>query len=293
MLGTRERLFLRLDEDALHGPESDTPSGTLWSFAVPPPLAPYVSQVLLCRERLPEGVEVEERVIPDGAQRLVINLGDAPTEGSSPGLAALALGASAAPALVRMRGRIEGFSLALRPGAAAALFGVPASELSGAAVPLEELWREAPALIERLARARGDRARARLLTEALQQRLVAAPPPTAREATKAAALIAAARGARSLGDVADELGLGARRLQQLFALHVGLAPRTWGRLARMHDVLRSLRRLSPRRPDWAEVALDHGYCDQAHLANELRSLCGLSPTEYFQRAISRSSKPAP
>ena len=72
MLGTRERLFLRLDEDALHGPESDTPSGTLWSFAVPPPLAPYVSQVLLCRERLLHALPISREGGPIALQGLPI-----------------------------------------------------------------------------------------------------------------------------------------------------------------------------------------------------------------------------
>lgn len=285
-----ERLFLRLDEDALQGPESSAPAGTLQAFAIPAPLRPYVSHLLLCRELLPEGVEIEERVLPDGAQRLVLNLGDAPSEGPEPGLQALALGASAAPALVRMRGRVEGFSLALRPGAAAALFGMPASELAGAALSLEELWgRDATALLERLAAARDDVARVELIGQMLQRRLRSERAGHAGAAARAAALIAASGGGRSLREVADELGLGERRLQQLFQLHIGLPPRTWGRLVRMHRVLRALRRLQD--PAWAALAVEHGYYDQAHLANEFRSLCGLSPTEYLQRTISPSSKP--
>jgi AraC-like DNA-binding protein len=38
------------------------------------------------------------------------------------------------------------------------------------------------------------------------------------------------------------------------------------------------------------VAADAGFYDQAHLANEFRALCGLSPTAFLQRGIAQSSK---
>lgn len=291
-----ERLFLRLEEDALHGPESSAPSGTLHAFAIPAPLQRHVSQLLLYRETLPPDVEVLERVIPDGSSRLVLNFGDAPTEGHAPGARALVLGASAAPALVRMQGHIEGFSIALRPGAATALFGIPAGDLAGAAVPLDELWgRAAPELLDRLDAASNLPERAALIRAALLHRLASPPSAHARTAARAATLISASGGRRTLRDLAADLGLGERRLQQLFQLHIGLPPRTWSRLARMHALLRSLRRVDLRvhRPDWARLALDHGYYDQAHLANELRALCGLTPTEYLARTASHSSKTAP
>ena len=192
-----------------------------------------------------------------------------------------------------MRGRIEGFSVALRPGAVAALLGVPADELASAAVPLAALWGNgATELLERLAAAPGDAERVALIQMALRRRLASvAPSAHARAASRAAVLIASSGGRRALRDVAAELGVGERRMQQLFQAHVGVTPRAWGRLARMHGCLRSLRAI--RRPDWAGIAVDHGFYDQAHLANEFRALCGFTPTEFFRRTISLSSKTAP
>src|SRR5687768_6187542 len=106
-----ERLFLRLDEDELHGPEADVPAGTMRAFEVSSALRPYVASIQLYRETFAPGREVAERVLPDGAVRLVFNLGDAPSSGSDDGLVAGAIGASAAPALVRLSGRIDAFSV--------------------------------------------------------------------------------------------------------------------------------------------------------------------------------------
>ncbi|MEW6706249.1 MAG: helix-turn-helix domain-containing protein [Pseudomonadota bacterium] len=243
-----ERLFLRLDGDPVHGPETRLPDDSMRAFEVAPALRGHVASIALYREHIPPGHEVIERVLPDGAVHLVFNLGDAPSANGAPGLALEAVGASSAPAVLRLRGRLEGLSLTLRPGAAAALLGLPAGEISHAAVPLDALWRgEAARLLEQMAAARDDGARAALLQAALQ-----------------------------------------RRLQQLFHAHVGLSPRAYGRLARLHACLRALREQPD--PAWPELALQAGFYDQSHLVNEFRSLCGLTPTLFLQRTVSGSSK---
>lgn len=286
-----ERLFLRLDDDPLHGPESAVPAGTLRAFPVDAGLRGHVSHVMQYREAFAEGREVCERVLPDGAVRLVFNFGDAPSAGEGDGLAVEAIGASAAPAVVRMRGKVDGLSVTLRPGAAASLLGLPAGEIGGHAVHLDALWRgEGAALLERMAEAPGDAARVALLQAALLHRVRDSRTTGNDAAMRAARLIAASGGRRPLCDVAAAVGVGERRLQQLFYAHVGLSPRTWNRLARLHGCLRALR-LQPS-PAWAHVALDGGFYDQSHLVNEFRALCGVTPTEFLGRVASGSSKTA-
>jgi len=284
-----ERLFLRLDDDPLHGPEANVPADTLQAFAVSAPLRRHVSHILLYRETVPEGEEVVERVLPDGAVRLVFNLGDVPSSGHNGGQPAQAIGASAEAALVRLRRKVEGLSVTLRPGAAAALLGMPAGEVGGAVVPLDALWRGAGAeLLARIAEQPDDAARVAVLSAALQRRLRDGDAAVHAAAMHAARLIAASGGRRPLREVAAAVGVGERRLQQLFHAHVGLSPRAWRRLARLHACLRALR--LQQMPAWADVAVDSGFYDQSHLVNEFRALCGLTPTEFFGRAVSGSSK---
>ncbi|MDR6535990.1 helix-turn-helix domain-containing protein [Variovorax soli] len=282
-----ERLFLRLDDDPVQGPEADAPAGTLRASPVSAALRAHVSHVLLCREDFAAGHEVMERVLPDGAVRLIFDLGEI----ASP--CAFVVGAATAPALVRLRGRMDGVSVTLRPGAVADLLGVPAGELAGTAVPLEMLWQgQGMQLLERMAEAPDDAARVARLQAALQRRVTGDRRASAAQqaATHAARLIATSGGRRPLREVAAAVGVGERRLQQLFHAQVGLSPRAWARLARLHDCLRGLR--GQAAPDWAAVAIEHGYYDQSHLANEFRTLCGLTPTEFLGRALSGSSKTA-
>jgi methylphosphotriester-DNA--protein-cysteine methyltransferase len=123
----------------------------------------------------------------------------------------------------------------------------------------------------------------------LQRRVRAADHTAQRQAQHAARLIAESGGQRSPREAADAIGVGERRLQQLFHAHVGLAPRAWRRLARLHACLRALRRLSA--PRWSQVAIDAGFYDQSHLINEFQSLCGLPPTLFFERTLAGSKTP--
>jgi AraC-like DNA-binding protein len=220
-------------------------------------------------------------VLPDGAVHLIFHFGDAAT-----GTAVVA-GPTTAPALLRFCGRVEGLSVTLRPGAVAALLGLPAGEIAGTVVGLDTLWGpDGASLVSRMNEAPDDIARSALLQAALRTRVRnnAGPVPVSH----AARLIAESGGQRALRDVAAALGVGERRLQQLFHAEVGLSPRSWSRLARLHACLRALRQ--PATPRWAELAVDAGYYDQSHLANEFQALCGLSPSLFLAQTASDFSK---
>ena len=281
----KERLFLRLADDTICGPETTVPAATLRAFPVSPPLRGHVSQVLAYRETLPVGETVTERVLPDGAVRLMFDFADSPSNGPSVRVA----GASTSPTVLRLSGRLDGLSVALHPGATAAVLGLPAGEIESQALPLQALWgTEVSTLAAQMAEATSDAARAALLMAALQRRLATGASLHQQRAHHAARLVAGTQGRLSLRQAAAAVNVGERRLQQLFFEHVGLSFRAWARLSRLHACLRLIRQQAA--PAWAEVAVDAGFYDQAHLANEFRALCGLSPTLFLQRGIAQSSK---
>lgn len=269
-----ERLFVRLPGDPAHAPGTTVPAGTLRELALAPRLRPYLAQPLFYAEDLPDGREVVEHVLPDGAARLIVHLQGTPM--------IQVAGASAEPVVLRQQGSIRGFSVALQPGTATALLGVAAHELSGLCVGLDDLWgTHARDLAERLAQAPDDEARAGLLFAVLEQRVDATPRP--RDAGRTAALHAASHilrsgGRCSVAALSRVTGVGERRLQQAFREHLGLAPRAWIRLARLHQCVRLLR-TGPMR--WAHLAAEAGFADQAHLCNEFRALSGLTPSRFL------------
>lgn len=276
-----ERLFLRLPDDPLCAPETTVPAHTLTDFAVPASLRRFVAHLAAYEERLPDGREATERVLPDGAARLLIEV--------QPGGAVVRLaGASAKPVLLTMRGHMHGLSVTLRPGSLPALFGVPAAELAERVVSWDEVAGRAHRdLPERLAEAADDNVRAMLVFGSLRS-MNGCPEPTALRLLEHAAAQwredASSMGVRAL---AASTAVSERRLQQVFASQLGLSPRAWRRVQRLHSTLRLLRHAGV--PQWTQVALRAGYYDQSHLINEFRALCGLTPEQFLRRVVSGTS----
>jgi AraC-like DNA-binding protein len=284
-----ERLFVRLHEDPTQGPESRAPADALRLHTVPARHQPLVAHMLSYDEHIRPGEEVIERVLPDGALRLIY-LDDGSPQRDGPQL--LVAGPTAAASLVRLRGRVHGLSFTLHTGAAAALFDMPARELTDLSVPLEALWRgEGHELPDRMAAQADTEAQVQTLLEALARRARPERLEAARAAGRAVRAIQSAAPGSGLRHTAAALGVGERRLQRIFHEHVGLAPKVVARLARLHQLLRALRHEPV--PAWAELAPNLGFYDQAHLANEFRALSGLTPGEFLARSGSDFSKTRP
>lgn len=86
----------------------------------------------------------------------------------------------------------------------------------------------------------------------------------------------------SVTQTASDAGLSERRLTALFRRHVGLLPKSFARVRRFHRVLKRLA-ADTRRLEWAEVAFDCGFFDQAHFIHDFRAFSGLSPEQYLKQ----------
>jgi AraC-like DNA-binding protein len=235
-------------------------------------------RILSCSERYT--APTPERVLPDGAVHLIFNLADRQAGERGAELTCLAMGATCEPTRIVLSGTVEQLCVRLRVGTAAAILGVPADEVTDRGVALDAIWGAAAAeTLERLHATPRGATRVALLERVLRDRLHRAPPPPPA-ALEAVRRIARSGGRIRVRDLAAEIGLGDRRLQQLFREHVGLSPKALCRLARLRAVLARCR--EAKQP-WIEVALDSGFYDQGHFANELRALTGLTPTELARR----------
>ena len=93
----------------------------------------------------------------------------------------------------------------------------------------------------------------------------------------------------SVETISRRSGLSVRSLQRLFKEYVGVSPKWVIRRSRLHELLERLN--SGEETDGAQLALDLGYADQAHLINDFRKLAGSPPTQYLRRtsSITRSA----
>jgi AraC-like DNA-binding protein len=161
----------------------------------------------------------------------------------------------------------------LRPGAAGAVLGLPASELRNATPDAADVLGPdvACALMEALAAGLDPHS---LLLRALVLRGVREPDPLVR-----AAVAALGRPRALVGSVAADLGVSARQLQRRVGDAVGYGPKMVQRVLRF----RRLQALSPA--PLAELALDAGYSDQAHMTAEVTRLAGISPVRFLKDGL--------
>ncbi|MEV0475848.1 helix-turn-helix domain-containing protein [Streptomyces prunicolor] len=106
------------------------------------------------------------------------------------------------------------------------------------------------------------------------------PDPQAELATTLVDRIRADRTIRRVTDFAHAEGLSVRLLQRLFAAYVGVGPKWVILRYRIHE---ALERAGAEEPvDWAGLAADLGYADQAHLVRDFTATVGVTPTAYAQ-----------
>jgi AraC-like DNA-binding protein len=189
------------------------------------------------------------------------------------------------PVLVGHGGSARCLQIDLTPLGARRLVGMPMSELANRTVPIDDVFgRFGSDLVQRVGDAPDWSARFALIDAVIRARMADTAPVDAgiewslRRITDSA-------GAVAISELAGELGWSHRRLIARYRDSVGLPPKLVARIVRF-ERLAALVAAEPA-VDWAGVALECGFFDQAHLAREVRELADLTPTEL--RALSVNS----
>jgi AraC-like DNA-binding protein len=252
------------------------------------PLRPYVAWYSGYRQV--GAAPARHRGLPSPYLTLIVTLDDPLTVAAHPDprqavgqYQTLLGGLHTVPALITHEGRQSGIQVPLSPLGARALLGLPAGELAGIDVHAGEvLGRVAAEVQERIQGACGWAERFAILDEVLVGRLDSdrEPPPAVVQAWRS---LLAAGGEVSVKRLAREVGWSGRHLQQRFREEVGLTPKAAGRVIRFD---RARRRLQGQAAggelrSLADLAVESGYFDQAHLARDFRELAGAPPSRWL------------
>ncbi|KAA9327722.1 AraC family transcriptional regulator [Hymenobacter busanensis] len=168
-----------------------------------------------------------------------------------------------------------------RPGALFRLTGLPAGELTGTHVDAESVFSpDVRRLSEHLSSSTDYDEMIRLvegflLAVAHRGRRPALP------VDRIASGVVEFPGAPSVVDLAGRSCLSPRQLERQCRERLGVGPKTFARIARLHHAYR--RRFHCPQEDWLSTALACGYYDLQHLAKDFRDLAGASPTTLFQQ----------
>ncbi|MEU8441154.1 helix-turn-helix domain-containing protein [Streptomyces microflavus] len=150
------------------------------------------------------------------------------------------------------------------------------SDLTGRRIDAAEVLRTPPPVGAVLDPADED-ARVRALDACLLA-LEPRPDPQATLAMELVDRVRTDRSVRRVGQLARSAGLSPRTLQRLFSAYVGVGPKWVILRYRIHEALE--RAESEPAVDWARLAADLGYSDQAHLVRDFTATVGVPPTAF-------------
>ena len=225
-----------------------------------------------------------ERLMPDGMLSLVINLDEDivrvydPCDHSKPDImrGAVVMGAHQRFFIIDTAEQRHVLGVQFLPGGALPFLRMPADELQGRHVALEDIWGpDARQFRERLLAAPSHHERCRLMERELLER-AAGRLEVRREVRFAVHALESQSG--NVAGVIEAAGLSARRFTELFRTAVGLTPKAYARVRRFQSTMRALE--GTRCPDRADIALACGYFDQSHFNHDFREFSGINPTQY-------------
>jgi AraC-like DNA-binding protein len=178
------------------------------------------------------------------------------------------------------RGRVVG--VRFRPGGARPWTSSPMSALADRVLPVAALTLldvpalDLPRLQDRVQTAADSAAAARLVDAALTRHLPA-PDPRVDEASDLVAAVDAEPAIRRVEQLAERAGRTVRGLQRFCAEWIGIGPKELVRWARLHE---AAARAARGPVDWAALAVELGYADQAHLVRDFSRVVGEPPARY-------------
>lgn len=249
-----------------------------------PPLSHFVENLWLVEAYAVD--YTREKILPDGAIELIFDLDTGPktifeSENSTEFRTVrkawvsgertryLVIGAEKNQSMVGIR---------FRPGGAYPFFSFPISELSETVTELDLIWgRLVDVIRNQLAAIESPEQRLECMEAILLKQ--------AKRSLEANRLIAFAVHQLqhspqflAIRDLANTIGITQKHLISQFEKVVGLRPKSFARVCKFQKVVNLIEH--QKELEWAAIAADCGYYDQAHFIHEFQTFSGLSPSVY-------------
>lgn len=230
-----------------------------------------------------------ERILPDGCVELILNFGDRFLQhvGDQRHLQPrnFIVGQMTGPILISATGVVRLLGIRFQPGGTRPFIDLPANEITDRVVELRGLSRRFERSLLRACES----------VEGLDQKIAAVNTFLTSRVNHGkfdshllalAASVINRRGLVSVDQLASHAGVSSRQLERRFLQEVGLGPKLLARIVRFQQVFRAVE----SNPAWAEVAIECGYYDQAHLIRDFNQFAQQTPAVLFasQTALTES-----
>jgi AraC-like DNA-binding protein len=238
-----------------------------WYADPAPDLAPFVSRYWFARWDVRGQPAYRQLIVPYPQVHLSVGYSEA----------AMVRGVARGHVVRVLRDAGQVFGVAFRPGGFRPFLGRSVATLTDRSIAARDVFGTDPYAMARVV---DEESMVGAAERFLRERLPR-PDATAGLVADIVARIAAEPGLVRVGALAESLGMSARRVQRLFCEYVGVGPKWVIRRYRLHEVTERMAAGLPI--DWAGLAAELGYADQAHLTRDFRSMVGEPPTRYADR----------
>ena len=186
-----------------------------------------------------------------------------------------------------LAGKSFAFGVKFTPGGVRPFLKGPASALANETVPAAQIFGPAVDCLIGPSSTADEMAHAAC---AFLRARMPAPDPVLVQVVRIAEDILRNADLKTVDDLSAHAAIGKRTLQRLFNEYIGASPKWVIRRYRLHELIERCH--SGEKLDFAQIALDLGYFDQAHLINDFRAIVGDSPAQYRQLANEARPKAA-
>ncbi|WP_158752340.1 AraC family transcriptional regulator [Acidobacterium sp. S8] len=177
-----------------------------------------------------------------------------------------------------LEGHAHAFGIKFTPGGFFPFFQRPVASLAKISIPVSEVFGAAATVLEKFIFSTEDEDSMTAEANAFLLQRLPAPDDKATLARQMVERILRERDLLTVDDLSARCDMSLRSLQRLFSQYVGVSPKWVIRRYRLHELLEQIH--SGMQIDWAQLAVELGYFDQAHLIRDFKSITGYAPTEY-------------
>ncbi|HEY6323335.1 MAG TPA: helix-turn-helix domain-containing protein [Thermoanaerobaculia bacterium] len=254
------------------------PPGSPMRFPPAADLSAFVDLYWIARWDLEPGEAMVVETLPHPCVNVVVERGRSLVHGPVKGRFSRTLAG---------RGRVV--AARLRPGAFCAFNERPAWQLMDAELGFPEAFGVESGPVESAVFGlAGEQADEPAMVGALEQFLrerQPVPNPAVELIDRIVGRIATDRDVLRVEDLARGIGLGRRTIERLFREYVGPSPK---RVIRQYRLQAAADEAAKGRvANWARLANDLGYADQAHFNRDFRAILGTTPSEFARQAALR------
>lgn len=253
-------------------------------FQVSPPLANFVECIWSLEGNPGQASTAPERLLPDGCVELILNLSDLFREHTETGSSDLQperfiVGQMTRPVFVSPTGNVKLLGIRFAPGGTLPFFPCPPGKLTNTIIPLADAATQLDKTLSgEVYEARELPDKVRLIESLLIKQLLA-NHQSGPSLQSAVSRIVRSGGQTSVDRLASDLGISGRQLERRFMSEVGLGPKLLCRILRFQQVFQAV---ESSNQNWARVAVECGYYDQAHLIRDFRQFAGQTPALLFE-----------